>query len=136
MRGSLSSGSGADERAEAMAQELAAADAVPEPDETVIEVKPGLVEWVQEQILQRKARTALDQILVDLERELKEEDRAAAMEAEGDEASEGAEENEGSIAALATPEIESLAAATLDSGAPDVPERRADAEDPESEDEP
>ncbi len=153
------SGNGADERAQAMAEELAAADAQAEPEETVIEVKPGLVEWVQEQILQRKARTALDQILTDLERELKEEDRAAAAEAqtaasegaEGSEGMEGTEETEaqetaegiegvleedGSISALSTPEIESLAAATLDSGAPDVPERSALAEEPEPDDEP
>jgi chromatin segregation and condensation protein Rec8/ScpA/Scc1 (kleisin family) len=85
-------------RAEALAQELEASSSQPEPEETVLDIKPGLVEWVQEQILQRKARTALDQILADLERELREE---------------------GGDSAPTSPEIESLAAATLESGAPD-----------------
>lgn len=143
---------GADERREAMAQELAAADAVPEPDETVIEVKPGLVEWVQEQILQRKARTALDQILADLERELKEEGgQAAAEQTENSASAEPVAESESTdgqnetasetlsaeeaAAAVARPEIASLAAATLDSGAPDVPEQPVDAASDEPDDE-
>jgi chromatin segregation and condensation protein Rec8/ScpA/Scc1 (kleisin family) len=91
-----------DDRGEAIAQELSVAE--PEPEETVLDVRPGLVAWVQEQILQRKARTALDQILVDLERELREE---------GD---------EGGAPPVTTEELtglESLAAA-LEPGAPEV----------------
>jgi chromatin segregation and condensation protein Rec8/ScpA/Scc1 (kleisin family) len=87
------------EQAEALAQELEASASQPEPEETTLDIKPGLVAWVQEQILQRKARTALDQILADLERELKEE---------------------GGEAPQASQAIESLAAATLEPGAPDA----------------
>jgi chromatin segregation and condensation protein Rec8/ScpA/Scc1 (kleisin family) len=133
----------AEAMAEALAQELAAADAQPEPEISEIEVKPGLVAWVQEQILQRKSRSALDQILSDLERELKEEDDLAASAAISGDASatasasetgesshptEIAEGLEGSVSPADLPEIESLAAATLESGAPDVPERALDAE--------
>lgn len=78
------------------AQELA----VPEPEvpDTPPEgIRPGLVDWVQDQIRQRTARTALDQILADLERELREEGGPAP-----------------DAAALA-----SLAQASADPGAPD-----------------
>ena len=87
-----------DERSEALAQELAAAE--PEPPDAIPEVKPGLVAWVQEQILQRKSRSALDEILLDLERELREEGGGAPPETSG---------------------LESLAAA-LEPGAPEVKE--------------
>jgi chromatin segregation and condensation protein Rec8/ScpA/Scc1 (kleisin family) len=90
-------GTSVDDRAADLAQELAAS-AESGPEESVLDVKPGLVAWVQEQILQRKARSALDQILVDLERELKEE---------------------GGEVPSASSAIESLAAATLEPGAPD-----------------
>jgi chromatin segregation and condensation protein Rec8/ScpA/Scc1 (kleisin family) len=98
-------GSADSERAGDYAQELAQeqiqeqqAAAQPDADETLLAIKPGLVQWVQEQILQRKARTALDQILADLEKELKEE---------------------GGEAPVTTEAIESLAAATLEQGAPE-----------------
>ena len=74
------------------------------PDEThetlidpLPEFKPGLVAWVQDQIRKRTARTALDEVLFQLEQELR---------AEGGEAP-------------ATESLESLAAATLDHGGPD-----------------
>ncbi len=58
------------------------------------EINPGLVDWVQEQIKKRAAQTALESVLSDLERELKEEGTdAPAMAA-----------------------MESLAAAMLDRG--------------------
>jgi chromatin segregation and condensation protein Rec8/ScpA/Scc1 (kleisin family) len=85
------------------AQDVQAADAAP-VEESALDLKPGLVEWVQEQILQRKNRTMLDDVLADLERELR---------AEGGDAP-------------ATPEIESLAAATLEPGAPEIFEARND----------
>jgi segregation and condensation protein A len=91
-------------------QELAAAEAVI-PDEPPEGILPGLVEWVQDQIRQRKARTALDQILTDLEKELREE-------------------------GAATPEtsaLESLAAASAEPGAPG--EESASAPGPEAADE-
>jgi chromatin segregation and condensation protein Rec8/ScpA/Scc1 (kleisin family) len=167
LEGNKTAGAAQDARAEAMAQaiaqELAAADAQGEPEISEIEVKPGLVAWVQEQILQRKSRSALDQILSDLERELKEEDDLAASEAANADAEAGADANstatststatsetgespettktieglEGSISPADLPEIESLAAATLESGAPDVPERALDAvgEDADMDDE-
>lgn len=85
-------------QAEAITEEVRAADAEPDApvDPAADDIKPGLVAWVQEQILQRTARTALDQVLVELERELREE---------------GAE-------APADPAIASLAAATLEPGEP------------------
>src|SRR5690606_11245854 len=64
-----------DARSEALAQELAMAE--PEPPETVPDIKPGLVTWVQEQILQRQSRSDLDEILLDLERELREDGQEA-----------------------------------------------------------
>jgi chromatin segregation and condensation protein Rec8/ScpA/Scc1 (kleisin family) len=84
------------EKARDRAQELAVPEAeVPDaPPEGVL---PGLVEWVQDQIRQRKARTALDQILADLERELREEGGPAPD----------------------TAALESLAAAASEPGAPD-----------------
>jgi chromatin segregation and condensation protein Rec8/ScpA/Scc1 (kleisin family) len=97
-----------DERSEAIAQELAAPE--PEPDVTLLDIKPGLVTWVQEQILQRKSRSALDQVLLDLERELREE----ALETEAAPAPEG------------LVGLESLAQA-LEPGAPDVAETAPDA---------
>ncbi len=96
-----------DARSEALAQELALAE--PEPPETVPDIKPGLVTWVQEQILQRKSPTALDEILLDLERELREEGGGAPPEAAG---------------------LESLAAA-LEPGAPEVEEQALGATGPE-----
>jgi chromatin segregation and condensation protein Rec8/ScpA/Scc1 (kleisin family) len=86
--------------ARARAQELAIPEAeVPDaPPEGVL---PGLVEWVQDQIRQRKARTALDQILADLEREMREEGAPARI-------------SETDAAA-----VESLAAASAEPGAPD-----------------
>ena len=56
------------------------------------EFKPGLVEWIQDHIRKRAARTALDEVLLQLERELR---------AEGEEAPDAAA-------------MESLAAASLD----------------------
>ena len=104
--------------AEDRAQELEAAaaldahaaeagEAAPEDDA----IRPGLVAWVQEQILQRKARTALDQILADLERELREDGGATPDSAVADAA------------------IASLAAATLESGAPEELAAGLDADD-------
>lgn len=58
---------------------------------------PGLVEWVQDQIRKRTARTALEEVLLQLEQELR---------AEGEEPP-------------ASASLEPLAAASLDSGAPD-----------------
>jgi chromatin segregation and condensation protein Rec8/ScpA/Scc1 (kleisin family) len=105
-----------DDRSEAVAQELAAPE--PEPDETVLDVKPGLVTWVQEQILQRKSRSALDQVLLDLERELREEEL-------GGEAAPAPEGLAG---------LESLAAA-MEPGAAEVDEVGPDAvPEPEAED--
>jgi chromatin segregation and condensation protein Rec8/ScpA/Scc1 (kleisin family) len=102
-----------DDRSEAIAQELAAPEA--EPDAAGPDVKPGLVAWVQEQILQRKSRSALDQVLLDLERELREEGGGAPPEASG---------------------LESLAAA-LEPGAPEVAEVAPGATpEPEPDDEP
>lgn len=94
-----------DARSEALAQELAMAE--PEPPETVPDIKPGLVTWVQEQILQRQSRSALDEILLDLERELRAEGQEAPPETAG---------------------LESLAAA-LEPGAPDVEEPAPEAAD-------
>jgi chromatin segregation and condensation protein Rec8/ScpA/Scc1 (kleisin family) len=85
------------------------------PGEDAPEFKPGLVEWVQEQILQRKGRTALEEVLAELERELR-----------ADREAEGTAEPEGGDAPVA-PEIASLAAATLEPGAPEAP--AADAAD-------
>src|SRR5690606_8746976 len=95
--------------AEDRAQELEALDAAEALDAHAAAegaedgIKPGLVAWVQEQILQRKARTALDQILADLERELREE---------GGEAPDAG-------AGIADQAIASLAAATLEEGGPE-----------------
>ena len=88
------------ERARERAQELAVPEAEV-PDVPPDGVLPGLVEWVQDQIRQRKARTALDQILSDLERELREEGAPAEI-------------SETDAVAL-----ESLAAASAEPGAPD-----------------
>jgi chromatin segregation and condensation protein Rec8/ScpA/Scc1 (kleisin family) len=97
--------------------ESAADGAGDAPVEDALVFKPGLVEWVQEQILVRKGKTALEEVLADLERELK-----ADREAEGTDDTGGGD-------ALAAPEIASLAAATLESGAPE--ERAAGLEDDE-----
>jgi chromatin segregation and condensation protein Rec8/ScpA/Scc1 (kleisin family) len=89
------------EQDENRSQELAAAEAASDsavPDVVPEGVRPGLVEWVHDQIRQRKSRTALDQILADLEKELKEE---------GGDPSES------------TSVLESLAAASLEQGGPD-----------------
>jgi chromatin segregation and condensation protein Rec8/ScpA/Scc1 (kleisin family) len=59
------------------------------------EFKPGLVEWVQDQIRKRTARTALDEVLFQLEQELR---------------SEGSE--------MPASPLEALAAATLDPSGP------------------
>ncbi len=80
------------------AEEIRAADVpVDEPSETGDDLRPGLVDWVQEQILQRKTRTVLDEVLAELDRELKEE---------------------GGDAPHVT-ELEPLAEAALDRGGPD-----------------
>jgi chromatin segregation and condensation protein Rec8/ScpA/Scc1 (kleisin family) len=79
--------------------------------------KPGLVEWVQEQILIRKGRTALEEVLADLERELR-ADREAESASPVD------------SGASFPSEIASLAAATLEPGAPEAPtEDSADEDD-------
>jgi chromatin segregation and condensation protein Rec8/ScpA/Scc1 (kleisin family) len=82
------------------AQDVQAAD-VPPAEEAPQEFKTGLVEWVQEQILQRKNRTMLDEVLAELERELR---------------------AEGSEAPPASPELASLAAAAREPGAPETSE--------------
>lgn len=125
-----------DDRSEALAQELAAPE--PEPEETALDVKPGLVAWVQEQILNRKSQSALDQVLLDLERELRAEAEGRPIDAEngGDDGPEASETREGAL-----PEgegragLEALAAA-LAPGAPDVAESAPDSLEPEPEDEP
>jgi chromatin segregation and condensation protein Rec8/ScpA/Scc1 (kleisin family) len=104
------------EEARAKARERAQELAVPEvevPDAPPEGILPGLVEWVQDQIRQRKARTALDQILADLERELREEG-GPAPDASA---------------------LESLAAASAEPGAPDEgsPAEATAAEDADSE---
>ena len=71
------------------------------------EFKPGLVAWVQDQIRIRTARTALDEVLFQLEQELR---------AEGEEAP-------------APGSLESLAAATLDPGGPDEQNAEFETED-------
>jgi len=125
-----------DDRSEALAQELAAPE--PEPELADLDIRPGLVTWVQEQILQRKSTSALDQVLLDLERELREE----AAAARGDGTAEASEDSEGprnpESAALASPTAEELAeleplAAALEPGAPEVAETAPDAVEPEPE---
>jgi chromatin segregation and condensation protein Rec8/ScpA/Scc1 (kleisin family) len=77
------------------AEELNALSAV--EIEPLPEFAPGLVDWVQEQIRKRAAQTTLESVLAELERELR---------AEGDESP-------------ATAELTSLAAASLERGAPE-----------------
>lgn len=126
-----------DDRSEALAQELAAPE--PEPEDTVLDVKPGLVAWVQEQILNRKSQSALDQVLLDLERELRAEAEQAAGEGGEGTAPEDSAEGEEAVSALpegeGRAELEALAAA-LAPGAPEVDESAADAAEPEPDDEP
>ncbi len=71
--------------------------ATPDP---LPEFKAGLVEWVQDQIRKRAARTALEEVLLQLEQELK---------AEGSEAP----------TAASAASLESLAAASLDPNGPE-----------------
>jgi chromatin segregation and condensation protein Rec8/ScpA/Scc1 (kleisin family) len=111
----------------AFAQDLEAItlkSAESEPLEELV-FNPGLVEWVQEQILIRKGRTALEEVLAELERDLRadrEAEVAAGSENPGvapegmDVASEDFDKQ-----ALESPEIASLAAATLETEAPDAP---------------
>jgi len=66
------------------------------PEAAELEFPPGLVEWVQDQIRKRASRTSLEQILADLEKELR---------AEGSETPAGSD-------------LESLAAASMDSNGP------------------
>ncbi len=70
------------------------------------EFKPGLVEWVQDQIRKRTARTALDEVLFQLEQELK---------------AEGAD--------MPDSPLEALAAATLDPSGPGEPAADSETED-------
>jgi chromatin segregation and condensation protein Rec8/ScpA/Scc1 (kleisin family) len=85
--------------------------APPGNDETRVdplpEFKPGLVDWVQDQIRRRSARTALDEVLLQLERELRAEGSetppadalaplaAASLDPSGPEEGAGPDEEDG-----------------------------------------